>query len=65
VFIHLFKFTQFAQRFISEERYFFLKAFTADFYTLHLITLIMIDTNCDPINPVFGDHYEYLSIVLM
>ena len=32
-------------------------AFASTFFTLHLMPLVMIDKNCDPINPVFGDNW--------
>jgi len=50
----LFKKTQFAEKNITPERYNLIKSFGAVFFSLHLMPLLLIDRECEPVNPIFG-----------
>jgi hypothetical protein len=59
----LIKLTRFARERISPERYEFMKSFAAVFYSLHLMPLILVDTECEEINPMFGGLFSSLIIM--
>ena len=54
----IFPFTRHARTYFSKERMSFTHGIFSLFFSLHLLPLIMIDDDCDAINPVFGDDWE-------
>jgi hypothetical protein len=57
------KFTRFSRENIAAENHEYMKSFASVFYSLHLMPLILVDTECEEINPMFGHLFSSLIII--